>query len=340
MNTEFFNMWYNHDMTLFGKVLVIVFGVLFLIFFSLSINTIFTLSSITADSGNSEPVDYHFAFFLPQESHSFFHLVALGAREAAREFDCALSFHSVGKDTFELDMARFTGIDGAALYPSIDEDEARRIVEQLSYSGISVVLIEHALSDESPWPLVGTNNFAIGKEIGELIADRSRSPIQVAVVYSRKSPGIYAEKDLVGLGITSSLGDLLEAPLWTKVTGLNPLDAEQLTYNMLRNEPWISTVVFSDTSDTLAATQVLIDMNLVGTVQLIGFGGEDAILDYVDKGILEATVVTNPRKIGYNAVSVLMDMQQYGYSSGYVDTGSSIVTRENVEAFRLTGGRQ
>jgi len=203
-----------------------------------------------------------------------------------------------------------------------------------------VVLIEHALSDESPRPLVGTNNFVMGKEIGELIANRSRNPLQVAVVYSRKSPGIYAEKDLVGLGITSSLGNLLEAPLWTKVTGLNPLDAEQLTYSMLRNEPWISTVVFSDTSDTLAATQVLIDMNLVGTVQLIGFGAEDTILDYVDKGILEATVVTNPRKIGYSAVSVLMDMQQYGYSSGYVDTGSSIVTRENVETFRKAGRRQ
>ena len=237
-------------------------------------------------------------------------------------------------------MARFSGIDGAVLYPSIEEKEARRIVEQLSSSDISVVLIEHALSDDSPWPLVGTNNFAIGKEIGELIASRSQNSLQVAVVYSRKSPGIYAEKDLVGLGMTSSLGDLLEAPLWTKVTGLNPLDAEQLTYNMLRNEPWISTVVFTDTSDTLAATQVLIDMNLVGTVQLIGFGAEEAILDYVEKGILEATVVTNPRKIGYNAVEVLMNMQEHGYSVEYVDTGSSIVTRENIKKFRSSGGRQ
>ncbi|MBN2049417.1 MAG: substrate-binding domain-containing protein, partial [Spirochaetales bacterium] len=320
-----------------GKILVIVFGILFLIFFSLSIHTIFSLSSISTESVNSEPVDFHFAFFLPHESYSFFHLVALGAEEAAEKLGCALSFHSVDKDTLDLEMARFSGIDGAVLYPSLEENKARRIVEELSDAGISVVLVEHALSDDSPWPLVGTNSFAIGKSIGELIAKRSQNPLQIAVVYSQKSPGIFAEKDLVGLGITSSLGEFLEAPLWTKVTGLNPLDAEQLTYNMLRNEPWISTVVFTDTSDTLAATQVLIDMNLVGTVQLIGFGAEDTILDYVEKGILEATVVTNPRKIGYNAVEVLMDMQDYGYSSGYVDTGSSIVTRENIKEFRAAG---
>jgi len=123
------------------------------------------------------------------------------------------------------------------------------------------------------------------------------------------------------------------------VTNLNPLDAEELTYSMLRMEPWITTVVFTDTSDTLAATQVLIDMNLVGTVQLIGFGSEDAVLDYVEKGILEATVVTNPRKIGYSAVEVLMDLKKYGHSSGYVDTGVKIVTLDTLEAFRRSEGR-
>ena len=202
------------------------------------------------------------------------------------------------------------------------------------------MLIEHALSHNSPWPFVGTNNFDIGKKIGDLVRSRSEDPLQMAVVYSMKSPGIYAEKDLVGLGITTALGALLETPLEHRITNLNPLDAEELTYGMLLNEPEISTIVFTDTSDTLAATQVLIDMNMVGTVRLIGFGTEEAILDYVEKGILEATVATNPWEIGYNAVKVLVNQQNDGHTPGYVDTGVDIITAQNIDGFRKNEGKE
>ncbi len=324
----------------FTRIPVALFALLFLIFFILSISTIIDLSLVTSDEGDGEEGQYHFALFLPTESYSFFSQVASGARTAAEEFGCALSFHPIGNGSLDLEMARFSGIDGAVLYPSIDERSARIILEQLNKVDIAVVLVEHALSDDSPWPFVGTNNFDIGKKIGDLIASLSSAPIQAAIIYSEKAPGIYTEKDLVGLGITSSLGDRLEAPLWIKITNLNPLDAEELTYRMLKNDPSIGTFIYTDTSDTLAATQVLIDMNLVGTVQLIGFGSEPAILEYVEKGILTATVVTNPRKIGYSAIEVLMEIKRYGHSSGYIDTGVQIITRDNVAEFRRAEGRE
>lgn len=323
-----------------GKYLLFIFSILFFVFFFFSVHAIFDLSEITTGSEEAEPADYHFAFFLPREFYSFFQSVADGARAAADEMGCALSFHTIGNDSLDLEMARFSGIDGVVLYPSIEEDEARRILDQFDREGISVVLIEHALSHNSPWPFVGTNNFDIGKKIGDLVRSRSVSPLQMAVVYSMKSPGIYAEKDLVGMGITTALGPLLETPLEHKITNLNPLDAEELTYEMLLSEPWISTIVFTDTSDTLAATQVLIDMNMVGTVRMIGFGTEQAILDYVEKGILEATVATNPWEIGYNAVKVLVNQQNDGHVPGYVDTGVHIVTAENIDSFRNGEGKE
>jgi ribose transport system substrate-binding protein len=199
--------------------------------------------------------------------------------------------------------------------------------------------VEHSLSDDSPWPLVGTNSFDIGKKIGELIASRGADPLRAAVVYSEKSPGIYTEKDLVGLGLTSVLESRLDAPLSVRVTDLNPLDAEELTYRILRNEPEITTIIYTDTRDTLAATQVLIDMNMVGTVQLVGFGSGEAILDYVEKGILTAAVVTNPHGIGYSAVEMLVEIERYGNASAYVDTGFVIVTAENLESYRKEGER-
>ncbi|WP_020612588.1 sugar ABC transporter substrate-binding protein [Sediminispirochaeta bajacaliforniensis] len=321
-------------MNRFARLPMALFGFLFLTFFVLSLHTIVDLARITSDESAGESAQYHFALFLPEESYSFFHQVAQGARTAATEYNCALSFHPVGYGSPDLAMAHFSGIDGAVIYPSIEEQQVRTILEQLSANNISVVLVEHTISDDAPWPFVGTNNFDIGRKIGELIALQSSDPLQIAVVYSEKSPGIYAEKDLVGLGITSALGKRLESPPIAKMTNLNPLDAEALTYRMLRSEPGITTIVFTDARDTLAATQVLIDMNLVGTVQLIGFGAEETILDYVEKGILAGTVVTNPRSIGYHAIEVLFELKRNGHSAGYVDTGVTIVTQSEVSAFR------
>lgn len=330
-------------MNRFAKPFIIICGLLFLLFFVLSLRSIVSLSRVAGEEAEAAEAAYHFALFLPDEVQGFFPQVAQGAREAAAEFDCALSFHPIGDGRLDLEMARYTGIDGVALYPSIDDEEARRILEDLNDRGIAVVLVEHALSSESPWPFVGTNAFDIGKRIGELLKAQSAEigeELQAALVYSEKSPGIYSEKDLVGLGIAAAAGERLANPLSIRLTDLNPLDAEALVYGILRNEPEITTIVFTDSRDTLAATQVLIDMNLVGSVRLIGFGSDEAILEYVEKGVLAATVVTNPTGIGYGAVEMLMEMRRMGNAPAYVDTGVRVVTAENLEAFRRGEARE
>lgn len=136
------------------------------------------------------------------------------------------------------------------------------------------------------------------------------------------------------MGINVHLGDRLAAPITSKRTDLNPLDAELLMYYLLRNEPKINTVVFTDSNDTLAATQVVIDMNLVGSVQMIGFGTDDPILDYIEKRILLGTIAENPRQIGYNAVKALKELRERGHTPAYVDTGVQAITLRNVSQFR------
>jgi ribose transport system substrate-binding protein len=108
-------------------------------------------------------------------------------------------------------------------------------------------------------------------------------------------------------------------------TGLNPLDAEALTYQLLRSDPPFTSLVFTDTDDTLAALQVIIDLNLVGEVQVIGFGVTDAIMDHLERGVLDATVAVNPQRIGIEAVRVLSELMETGNAPGYVDTGVEVI---------------
>lgn len=308
------------------RLLALLFVLLFLVALVLSLRTTVSLSHAFSTADSDAPArEYHVALFLPETSALFFGRVADGAYEAARKFGVALTVHPIGPDALEFRMARFSGIDGAIIYPYIDEAETRLRLEQLDREGIPVVLIEHGVADDLPWAFVGTNSFDVGRRIGELVAQLGDEPVHLTVVYSDKSPGIASEKELVELGLTTTLGRRLAAPVTRKRTGLNPLDAENLTYQLLRTEPHTNVLVFTDTNDTLASMQVIIDLNLVGQVQVIGFGITETIRDHLDRGILAGTIVVNPHQIGFDAVRVLAGLMRDGYSPAYVDTGVELV---------------
>jgi ribose transport system substrate-binding protein len=118
------------------------------------------------------------------------------------------------------------------------------------------------------------------------------------------------------MGITAALGNRLAAPILGLRTNLNPLDGEELLYRLLRSNPAlpenINVIVFTDSNDTIAAAQTLIDMNLEGRIQIIGFGDDPGIQENIRKGVIACSIVTNPDRIGYEAVRSLSSLRRTG----------------------------
>ncbi len=312
-----------------GRAPVVVFTLLLVVALAQSARTMISLSrAVSSRALDAAPRGRHIAVFMPDGASLFFDRIREGVEAAAVRYDVAVSFHPIYPASPEFSFARHSGVDGMIIYPSLGDTEARRRLEELERAGIPIVLIERGVAADTPWTFVGTNNFDMGRRIGELVDDLSAEATRVAVVYSEKSPAVAAERELLELGITSALADGLAAPIIRKQTGLNPLDAEELTYRIVRDEPEVRVLVFTDTNDTLAALQVIIDLNLVGSVQVVGFGVTDAILDYLDRGVLAATIAINPQRIGVEAVRVLAELLGEGYSPGYVDTGVEIIRSE------------
>lgn len=284
---------------------------------------------ISSDEETVEPRERHIGVFLPSPGSLFFDEVREGAEAVAQECNAALSFHSISTDNPEFVFARYSGIDGAIVYPYGDEVVMRRRLDELEKSEIPVVLIERGVASDWPFTFVGTNNFNMGRRIGALVDSLFEGPVKLTVVYSDKSPGAASEKELVELGITTVLGERLAAPVERRQTGLNPLDAEALTYQLLRNDSELTVLVFTDTNDTLAAMQVIVDLNLVGRVQVVGFGMTDMIRDYLDQEVMAASIVVKPQVIGSQAVKVMTELLRDGYLAGYIDTGFDIVQGRN-----------
>lgn len=307
------------------RVLLAVVFVLFAVSLAQSITTMVSLSRVVADrSASGIPRGRHVSVFLPEPTTLFFEQIRQGVSAAAARYDIAVSFHPIGADAPEFMFAEYSGIDGAIIYPYLEDQQMLERLQKLDEHGIPVVLVEHDVADDWPWTFVGTNNFEMGRRIGTHLA-RDPSNTRVAVVYSDKSPAVASEKELMELGITSVMGDRLEVPIIRRQTGFNPLDAEALTYQLLRGDSPITSLVFTDNNDTLAALQVIIDLNLVGQVRVIGFGVSETVLDYLDRGVLDAVIAVNPERIGVDAVRVLAELIETGNAPGYVDTGVEVI---------------
>jgi ribose transport system substrate-binding protein len=313
------------------RTLIIIFGLLSLgtffgsFFLAQKVYTLFP-------GKDGPPLNYHFSLYLPDNRNAFFTGIIQGARRAAEELDAAVSIHSIDPEKNELEMAAYTGVDGVIVCPYLEDGTARLYLNRLDAMQIPTVLINHNVPNDQPWPFTGANNFEVGRTIGMLAGKSSDGPIRLAIVYSDKAPGFYGERELIEMGIAAAMEGRLASPVIGLRTKLNPLDAEALLYRLFRSSTAanINTIVFTDSNDTIAAAQALIDMNMVGRIKVIGFGSGEGIEDNIRKGIIACSITINPERIGYEALRSLEALRRTGYTSASINTGIEIIDGDSL----------
>lgn len=314
-------------MNRFFKYAPYLFASIIAVFLYLSILTMIRSSFFKSDTADP-PVEkkYHYAFFLPSSDSSFFRKLKEGALNASESMDCSISFHELDTDPLSFEMVPYSGFDGIGIYPYRKDEETLNNLARISQDGIPVIQIENEIFRDETTFFIGTNNFETGKAVGKLALKSELDKINVTLVYSEKNPGLMSEGNLIELGFLSTLGDRLGS-LKTEKTSLNPLDAERLTYKLMRRRPATDIIILTDPNDTLVSVQAIIDMNLVGSVQVIGFGDDERIKELINKELVLGMIVRNPFRIGFSAVMALQEISTNGYTSDYVDTGISVITR-------------
>ena len=307
-----------------------LFGILSLTALSVSLFLLVHLDSLDRGRTASVPPKYLFAFYLPRTESRYFKEIINGAELAANEFEAVLLYHSVDPKDNEIQQAPFLEVNGYVICPNTEDPAIIAKIGQIQNKNNHIIVINHSVRTDKPAPFIGFNNYDVGKKIAHIVKQPEQTINYIAIVYSQKNPGIFADRELVELGIRTELqvhGDFI---LERFETSLNPLDAEALIDRLIKEYPQVQQVIFTDSSDTIAAAQALIDMNAVGRIQLVGFGNDQIIREYIRKGVITASVVIHPEKIGYQAVKSLVELVTVGFTSATVDTGVEILEKNSL----------
>jgi len=273
--------------------------------------------------------------------HEFWKTVHAGADMAGRELDVDILWKgSLKEDDRKAQISVVENIitrraDGIVLAP-LDDAALRRPVDEAMSSGIPVVIFDSGMKGDNYVSYVATDNFKAGQLAGQYMAKLLGGKGSVAVLrYAEGSDSTSKRED----GFLDAIGafDGIEVVTSNRYAGVTTESALQAAENLLarfggtKGNLRIDGIFCATEPTALGILRALQNAGFAGKVKFVGFDSSDKMIAALRAGELSGFVVQNPMQIGYLGVKTLVGHIQGRQAPRRIDTGSILVTMENIE---------
>ena len=244
--------------------------------------------------------EYHFAINIGSPDTSFAEQFLAGAEQEAQKWNVALevaelnSAYADNGTPFEV-WADYCNMDAiiVSAAPSAKESSLE------PFSAIPCISIRNdALPDSSAY--VGSDNYQVGYDLGEALCKKGMNltaalllPEKEDQAVSSTLKGLY---DALEAGKTVTIVDTV----YTKSDLLTAMSAVETLLLSPNGSP--DYILCLDETLISGAVRGIIDLNRVNSVDVAGIGYSDEIETYIQSGIVQITVNTDPFRMGELAV--------------------------------------
>jgi len=273
--------------------------------------------------------------------HEFWKTVHAGAEMAGQELDVDILWKgSLKEDDREAQISVVEniitrGVDGIVLAP-LDDAALRRPVDEAMSSGIPVVIFDSGLKGDNYISYVATDNFKAGQLAGQYMVKLLDGKGKVAVLrYAEGSDSTTKRED----GFLDAIQGLegIEIVTSNQYAGVTTESALQAAENLLsrfgatEDNLRIDGIFCATEPTALGILRALQNAGFAGKIKFVGFDSSDKMIVALRTGELSGFVVQNPMRIGYLGVKTLVGHIRGQQSPRRIDTGSTLVTMENIE---------
>ncbi len=268
------------------------------------------------------------------QAHIFWQTVHAGAAAAAKDLGVRIEWN--GPAT-EIEYAKQIEIvenfitrrvDGIVLAPT-ERVALVAVIERARREGIPVTIFDSGANTENYISFVATDNFAGGqmaaRRLGQLLGGKGKVAV-IAVVpgsasTSERERGFQetVQKEFPGIQIAA-----LQYGMSDRARSL------AVSEDILTAHPDLQGIFASNESSAVGAAQALKARNLSGKIKLVGFDSSPSLVDDLKAGTIDSLVVQNPYRMGYEAVKTIVDHLQQKRPPKRVDSGATLVTRDNM----------
>jgi ribose transport system substrate-binding protein len=269
-------------------------------------------------------------------THPFWRSVRAGAEAAGKELNCQINWNSPERESDRERQIQIIEdfiaqkVDGVVLAP-LDRTALVPSIEKLDRLKIPCVIIDSAVDADTNKYLTfaATDNYLGGqlaaRRMNEILGGKGNV---IVVKYAPGSASTMAreagftetiEKEFPGIKIVDSK------------YGLDTVEtALQASEDMLTRNKDVQGLFAVNTSTAVGALQAMQSQRRT-EIKMIGFDAEKALIDALKAGQIDALVVQDPFRMGYEGVKCIVAQRKGEMVPKRIDTGVALATKANLE---------
>lgn len=283
-----------------------------------------------------ETVNAHYMVILDGSDRSDLDEINRGLAQAATDNHVVYELWSyTGEDKVnqilrQMDIAIESSVDGIIVEAFRDE-RFTTLLEKANTYQIPVTVIGEDIASVEKVSYISYNHYHIGTQIAHVLAKvfLDKGIVEGTIILMQ---GVDANSQYRGVAINEMLPESFTIqPESLEYYGEDALNAEGATRSILEDISDVVAIVCSSSQETRGVIQALKDSNQIHDVLVIGDDDEPDILEYIRRGIIYATVVTDKYQMGYDAVEDLTRYIRGDFVSQYKDINVTILTEETLQ---------
>lgn len=231
-------------------------------------------------------------------------------------------------------MAIDSRVDGIVIETDATED-IESLISQAEQAGIPVVTLMEDVPDSGRISYVGANDYTLGEMYGQEVlkaVEKDGASVDVLVPVNEEE----SSPSFIYTGISETVAQTSrDISVSTVRTGEDRefVSEERVRGILLDEENRPDVLVCLNVVDTISAYQCVRDYNLVGKVKIIGYYSSPEILEGIQKGVIQSTIMVNAQEAGRLCMEAMEEYLSQRYTSEYFPVSVELINEKNVDAY-------
>lgn len=274
-------------------------------------------------------------------THVFWRSVHAGAVRAARELDVDLLWQGPEREDDRAGQIRvvedmITRRVSAIVLAPLDRAALVPVASEAAGEGIPVVIFDSGIAWDGARSFVATDNRAAGalgaERLGTLLTEAGLGTTgRVMLLRYQEGSDSTSEREAGFLEAMRARFPGIEIVSDNQYGGATTESAYATAESLLVRFPDVNGVFTPNESTTFGMLRALRDAGHAGTVRLVGFDANEAMVAALRDGHIHGLVLQDPERMGELAVRAAVRAIRGETVEARVDTGATMVTSENMD---------
>lgn len=289
-----------------------------------------------ADNKNEGGKKYNFVLITMDSMDQHWLSVKRGAEEKAQELgNVTITFRAPADKTDPGEQVRMVEdainqkADAILLAP-LDAEALKPVVEKAAAANIPVVNIDSPVNTDKIVSFIATDNIKAAQIAADTLAELIGKKGKIAIINHQPGAGTAMMRENgFKEEIKNKYPDI--QIVTTQYSMGDKTKAMNQALDIMTANPDLAGFYACNEGSTVGVAQAIKQRNATGKIKLVGFDKSQDTINAIKEGMLQATMVQNPYKMGNLGVQFAYDTLQGKEVEKKVDTGVTVITKDNIE---------